>query len=64
MKQTLAGGGRKLTDFDLEESLLAWIYDRRSNALRVSRKMIMFNSKSVYDEMNPNPAKRSCICCK
>ena len=25
MKQTLAGGGRKLTDVDLEESLLAWI---------------------------------------
>ena len=37
-KQKLAGGGRKLTDVDLEESLLAWIYDCRSNALRVSKK--------------------------
>ena len=34
-KQKLAGGGKKLTDVDLEESVLAWIYDRRSNALRV-----------------------------
>ena len=35
-KQKMAGAGRKLTDVDLQESLFAWIYDRRSNALRVS----------------------------
>ena len=35
-KQKMTGAGRKLTDVDLQESLLAWIYDRRSNALRVS----------------------------
>ena len=34
-KQKLAGGRKKLTDIDLEESVLAWIYDRCSNALRV-----------------------------
>ena len=38
-EQKLAGGGRKLTDVDLEESLLAWIYDHCSNALHVSRKI-------------------------
>ena len=57
-KQKLAGGGRKLTDVDIEESLLAWIYDRRSNALCVSSKMIMFKVKSMYDDMNPDPAKK------
>ena len=45
-KQKLAGGRRKLTDVDLEESILAWIYDGRRNALRVSKKMIMFK---VYE---------------
>ena len=46
-EQKLAGGGRKLTDVDLEESLLAWIYDHCSNALHVSRKMTMFKAKSM-----------------
>ena len=65
-KQKLAGRGRKLTDVDLEESLLAWIYDRHSNALLVSRKIIMFKVKSIYDEMNSEfrSSKTSCICCK
>ena len=57
--QKLAGGGRKLIDVDLEESLLPWIYDRHSNALRVSKKMIMFKLKSMYNEMNPDPAKQA-----
>ena len=46
-KRKSGGGGKKLTDVHLEESLLAWIYDRLSNALRVSRKMIMFKAKST-----------------
>ena len=58
-KQKLTGGGRNLTDADLEQSLLAWIYDRSSNALCVSRKMIMFKAKSMYDEINPDRAKQA-----
>ena len=34
----MAEGGRKTTDVNLAESLLAWIYDRRSNAFRASKK--------------------------
>ena len=54
-KRQMTRGGRKLTDVDLKESLLAWIYDRRSNARCVSREMIMFTAKSMYYQMNPDP---------
>ena len=36
------GGGLKLTDVELEEEVLSWMQQRRSNMLRVSRKLIMF----------------------
>ena len=51
-------------DVDLEESLLACIYDCRSNALPVSIKMIMFKANFIHDEMNPESSKTSCICFK
>ena len=44
------GGERKLTDVELEEKVLSWIQQRRSNMLRVSRKLIMFKAKSIYNE--------------
>ena len=37
-RQRLDGGGRKVTDSELEEHLLEWIFDRRDKGLRVSRK--------------------------
>ena len=46
----LDGGGRKLTDAELEEEVLSWIQQRRSNMLRVSRELIIFKDKSIYDE--------------
>ena len=49
-KFRLDGGGRKLTDVELEEEVLSWIQQRRSNMLRVSRKLIMFKVKSIYDK--------------
>ena len=50
-RQRLDGGGRKVTDQQLEEELLKWIFERRNNMLRVSRKLIMFKAKSRFDEM-------------
>ena len=44
------GGGRKLINAELEEEVLGWIPQRRSNMLRVSRKVIIFKAKSIYDE--------------
>ena len=45
----LDGGGWKLTHVDLEE-LLSWIQQRRSNMIRISRKVIMFKVKFICDE--------------
>ena len=45
----LDGGGRKLTDVELED-VLRWMQQRHSNMIRVSRKLIMFKAKSIYDE--------------
>ena len=44
------GGGRKLTDVELEEEVLSLMQQRRSNMLRISRKFIMFKAKSIYSE--------------
>ena len=44
------GGGRKLTDNELEDEVLNWIHRRRENMLRVSRKLIMFKVKAIFDE--------------
>ena len=44
------GGGRKLTHNELEDEFLNWIHRRRENMLRVSRKLIMFKAKAIFDE--------------
>ena len=49
-RERLEGGGRKLTDNDLETDLLEWIHERRANMLRVSRKLIMRKAKAIHDE--------------
>ena len=46
----LEGGGMKPMDVQLENQLVEWIYGRRSNGLRVSRKLIMVKAKSLHDE--------------
>ena len=44
------GVGRKLTDNELEDEVLNWIHRRRENMLRVSRKLIIFKTKAIFDE--------------
>lgn len=55
-RQRLDGGGRKCIDADLEEDLVHWVYEKRSKMLHVSRKMIMWKAKSIFDEKNEDPA--------
>ena len=43
----LKGGGRK--PLELGNQLVEWIYDRISNELRVSRKLIMAKVKYFYE---------------
>ena len=45
----LEGGGRKPLHLQLENQLVEWIYDRRSNGLRVLRKLIMAEAKYFYE---------------
>ena len=44
------GGGRKFTNNELEDEVLNWIHRRREKMLRVSRKLIMFKAKPIFDE--------------
>ena len=46
----LDGGGRRLTDVELEGEVLNWIQKRRSYILRFSIKLIMFKAKYIYNE--------------
>ena len=43
-------------DEELEERLVLWIYEKRNNMLHISRKMIMFKAKKMYDEKNKDQA--------
>ena len=43
------GGGRKLTDNELEDEVLNWIHRQRENILRVSREL-MFKAKAIFNE--------------
>ena len=44
----MEGGGRKSLDLQLENQLVEWTYDKRSNGLRVSRKLILTKAKYFY----------------
>ena len=44
----LEGGGRKPLELQLENELVEWIYDSRSNGLRVSRKLFIAKVKYFY----------------
>ena len=55
-KKKLEGGGRKCMDQQLEEDLVLWIYEQRSKMLHVSRKMIIFRAKKMFNEKSDNPA--------
>ena len=46
----LDGGGRRLTDVELEGEVLNWIQKRRSYILGFSIKLIMFKAKYIYNE--------------
>ena len=47
-KMRLEGGGRKITNLDLEEDVLNWIHKRSANMLRVSCKL-MRKAKAIHD---------------
>ena len=50
--QRLDGSGRRGINENLEEDLVHWIDEKRSKMLHVSRKMIMWKVKSIFNEKN------------
>ena len=49
-RKRLDGAGRKRFDLDIEEVLLEWVHERRSNGFRVSRKMIRSKARFLHEE--------------
>jgi hypothetical protein len=45
----LSGAGRPLTFKDLDEQLAAWVRERRSNKLRVSRRLIQLQAERLFN---------------
>ena len=58
LKNEKSGGGKKIgggikigRKRELEESLLEWIFERRSNGFRVSKKIITLKAKKLQEDM-------------
>ena len=54
-RKRLDGGGRCVTDEEIEENLLEWIFDRRHKGLRVSCKLIMIKAKKFQEKQKDDP---------
>ena len=52
------GGGRNCLDGELEDEVACWVYSMRQKMLHVSRKMIMFKAKKLFDDKVTDPASR------
>ena len=57
-KQQLEDRGWKCFDSVLEEKLVAWVYEQHDKMLHVSRKIIMFKVKKMFDNENEDLAAR------
>ena len=57
-RKKLDGGGRKITNEELEAEVLEWIHERRAGMLRVSRKLIMKKAKIIHDQSTDEPAEK------
>ena len=57
-RKRLDGGGRNCLDAELEEEVACWVYSMRQKMLHVSRKMIMFKAKKIFDDKTTDPASR------
>ena len=55
-RKRLDGGGRKCADEDMDQAIVNWIYEQRNKMLHVSRRMIMWKAKTLFDEKNNDPA--------
>ena len=54
-RKIVAGRGRNCLDAELEEEVACWVYSMRQKMLHVSRKMIMFKAKKIFDNKTTDP---------
>ena len=55
-RKWLDGRGRDCLDVELEGEVACWVYSMRQKMLHVSRKMIMFKAKKIFDDKATDPA--------
>ena len=58
-RKRLDRGGRNCLDAELEEEVACWVYSMRQKMLHVSRKMIMFKAKNIFDDKTTDPVSRN-----
>ena len=51
-------GGRNCSDAELEEEVACWVYSMHQKMLHISRKMIMFKGKNIFDDKTTDPVSR------
>uniref|UniRef100_T1JDV7 HTH CENPB-type domain-containing protein n=1 Tax=Strigamia maritima TaxID=126957 RepID=T1JDV7_STRMM len=51
-KRRLDGAGAKLASAQLESKVVDWIYELRSNGIRVSRQMVMDEARNLFPTMS------------
>ena len=57
-RKRLDGAGRNCLDAEIEEEVACWVYSMRQKMLQVSRKMIMFKAKKIFDDKTTDPTSR------
>ena len=57
-RKRLDRGGTNCLNAELEEEGACWVYSMGQKMLHVSRKLIMFKEKKLFDDKTTNPARR------
>lgn len=57
-KHRLKGAGRKVAHQAMEEELIRWYQEQKSNGLLVSRRSVMEKAKILYDDMCDDETKK------
>ena len=57
-KRRLKGAGRKVAHQAMEEELIRWYQEQKSNGLLVSRRSVMEKARILYDDMCDDETKK------
>ena len=57
-RKRLGSGERNFLDAELEEEVACWVYSMRHKILHVSRKMMIFKAKKIFNYKTTDSASR------